>query len=81
MLEGWYCRSIANEAAAAEEEERMVEESKFKKEYKYLKRKFQNLVYVSKPNWICSLITDIKFSGKWSLSAGSTNSSKEASCH
>lgn len=48
MLEGWYCRSLANEAAAAEEEERMVEESKFKKEYKYLKRKFQNLVYVSK---------------------------------
>lgn len=47
MLEGWYCRSLANEAAAAEEEERMVEESKFKKEYKYLKRKFQNLVYVS----------------------------------
>lgn len=46
MLEGWYCRSLANEAAAAEEEERMVEESKFKKEYKYLKRKFQNLVYV-----------------------------------
>ncbi|XP_023021697.2 uncharacterized protein isoform X1 [Leptinotarsa decemlineata] len=45
MLEGWYCRSIANEAAAAEEEERAVEESKFKKEYKYLKRKFQNLVY------------------------------------
>lgn len=52
MLEGWYCRSIANEAAAAEEEERMVEESKFKKEYKYLKRKFQNLVYVSKKNLI-----------------------------
>ncbi|CAH1179436.1 unnamed protein product [Phaedon cochleariae] len=45
MLEGWYCRSIANEAAAAEEEERVMEESKFKKEYKYLKRKFQNLVY------------------------------------
>lgn len=48
MLEGWYCRSLANEAAAAQEEERMVEESKFKKEYKYLKRKLQNLVYVSK---------------------------------
>ncbi|XP_018567281.1 uncharacterized protein LOC108907925 [Anoplophora glabripennis] len=45
MLEGWYCRSLANEAAAAEEEERALEESKFKKEYKYLKRKFQNLVY------------------------------------
>lgn len=47
MLEGWYCRSLANEAMAAEEEERAQEESKFKKEYKYLKRKFQNLVYVS----------------------------------
>ncbi|XP_019871375.1 uncharacterized protein LOC109599786 [Aethina tumida] len=45
MLEGWYCRSLANEAMAAEEEERAQEESKFKKEYKYLKRKFQNLVY------------------------------------
>ncbi|XP_072397741.1 uncharacterized protein [Diabrotica undecimpunctata] len=45
MLEGWYCRSIADEAAAAEEEERILEESKFKKEYKYLKRKFQNLVF------------------------------------
>lgn len=45
MLEGWYCRSIANEQAAAEEEERAQEESKFKKEYKTLKRKFQNLIY------------------------------------
>ncbi|CAG9855744.1 unnamed protein product [Phyllotreta striolata] len=45
MLEGWYCRSIADETAAAEEEERALEESKFKKEYKYLKRKFQNLIY------------------------------------
>ncbi|XP_060519321.1 uncharacterized protein LOC132697745 [Cylas formicarius] len=45
MLDGWYCRSIANEAAAAEEEEQALEESKFKKEYKYLKRKFQNLIY------------------------------------
>ncbi|CAH1099166.1 unnamed protein product [Psylliodes chrysocephalus] len=45
MLEGWYCRSIADEAAAAEEEERVLEESKFKKEYKYLKRKFQHLIY------------------------------------
>ncbi|XP_056648587.1 INO80 complex subunit E isoform X2 [Diorhabda carinulata] len=45
MLEGWYSRSIADEAAAAEEEERVLEESKFKKEYKYLKRKFQNLIF------------------------------------
>lgn len=46
MLDGWYCRSIANEAAAAEEEKSAIEESKYKKEYKYLKRKFQNLVFV-----------------------------------
>lgn len=45
MLDGWYSRSIANEAAQAEEEEQALEESKFKKEYKYLKRKFQNLIY------------------------------------
>ncbi|XP_030745470.1 uncharacterized protein LOC115874456 [Sitophilus oryzae] len=45
MLDGWYCRSIANEAAQAEEEEQALEESKFKKEYKFLKRKFQNLIY------------------------------------
>lgn len=47
MLEGWYCRSIANETTAVQEERRQIEESKFKKEYKYLKRKFQNLVFVS----------------------------------
>lgn len=63
MLEGWYCRSLANEAAAAEEEERMVEESKFKKEYKYLKRKFQNLVYVRKFK-IPFLLLMCKFTGK-----------------
>ncbi|RZC42558.1 uncharacterized protein BDFB_005749 [Asbolus verrucosus] len=45
MLDGWYCRSMANAAALAEEEERSQEESKFKKEYKFLKRKFHNLVY------------------------------------
>lgn len=47
MLDGWYCRSIANEAAQAEEEEQALEESKFKKEYKTLKSRFQCLVYVS----------------------------------
>lgn len=48
MLDGWYCRSIANEAAQAEEEEEQaIEESKFKKEYKALKSRFQHLVYVS----------------------------------
>ncbi|XP_063905627.1 uncharacterized protein LOC135124484 [Zophobas morio] len=45
MLDGWYCRSMANAAALAEEEERAQEESKFKKEYRFLKRKFHNLVY------------------------------------
>lgn len=45
MLDGWYCRSIANEAAAAEEEERAAEESKLKKQYKFLKGKFKHLLY------------------------------------
>lgn len=48
MLDGWYCRSIASEAAAAEEEERAQEESKLKIEYKFLKGKLKNLLYVSK---------------------------------
>lgn len=47
MLDGWYCRSIANEAAAAEEEERAQEESKLKKQYKFLKGKLKHLLYVS----------------------------------
>lgn len=46
MLEGWYCRSIANEAAQAEEEERVQEESRLKKQYKFLKGKFKHLLYV-----------------------------------
>lgn len=45
MLDGWYCRSIANEAAAAEEEERVAEESRLKKQYKFLKSKFKHLLY------------------------------------
>ncbi|KAK4872475.1 hypothetical protein RN001_014504 [Aquatica leii] len=45
MLDGWYCRSMANEAAAAEEEEQANEESKCKKQYKFLKRKFKHLIY------------------------------------
>lgn len=49
MLDGWYCRSIANEAAQAEEEERAQEESRLKKQYKFLKGKFKHLLYVS--NW------------------------------
>lgn len=46
MLDGWYCRSIANEAAQAEEEERAQEESRLKKQYKFLKGKFKHLLYV-----------------------------------
>lgn len=46
MLDGWYCRSMANAAAAAEEEERAQEESKLKKEYRFLKRKLKHLIYV-----------------------------------
>jgi len=45
MLDGWYCRSMANAAAAAEEEEQANEESKCKKQYKFLKRKFKHLLY------------------------------------
>ncbi|XP_066260278.1 INO80 complex subunit E-like isoform X1 [Euwallacea similis] len=45
MLDGWYCRTMASEAAQAEEEEQALEESKFKKEYKALKTRFQFLVY------------------------------------
>ncbi|GJQ68537.1 hypothetical protein Trydic_g17106 [Trypoxylus dichotomus] len=45
MLEGWYCRSIASEAAAAEEEERLQEESKLKTQYKFLKGKLKHLLY------------------------------------
>ncbi|XP_022917965.1 INO80 complex subunit E isoform X2 [Onthophagus taurus] len=45
MLDGWYCRSIANEAAAAEEEERAQEESKHKAQYKFLKGKLKHLLY------------------------------------
>ncbi|XP_018326058.1 uncharacterized protein LOC108737604 isoform X2 [Agrilus planipennis] len=45
MLDGWYCRSIANEAAAAEEEQQAQEESKCKKEYKFLKKKLKTLLY------------------------------------
>lgn len=47
MLDGWYCRSMASAAVEAEEQERLQEESKLKKEYKFLKRKFKHLIYVS----------------------------------
>jgi len=45
MLDGWYCRSIANEQAAAEEQERVLEETKIKKQYKFLKCKLKHLLY------------------------------------
>ncbi|XP_017783577.1 PREDICTED: uncharacterized protein LOC108567549 [Nicrophorus vespilloides] len=45
MLDGWYCRSLANEQAAAEEQERVLEESKLKKQYKFLKGKLKHLLY------------------------------------
>lgn len=46
MLDGWYCRSMASAAVEAEEQERVQEESKLKKEYRFLKRKFKHLIYV-----------------------------------
>ncbi|XP_066259401.1 uncharacterized protein [Euwallacea similis] len=42
MYDGWYCRTIANEAARTEEQG--LEES-FKKKYKVLKTRFQFVVY------------------------------------
>lgn len=46
MLDGWYCRSMASATVEAEEQERAQEESKLKKEYRFLKRKFKHLIYV-----------------------------------
>ncbi|XP_050312429.1 INO80 complex subunit E isoform X2 [Anthonomus grandis grandis] len=45
MLDGWYSRSISNEGQTVDEEEQALEESKFKKEYKALKNRFQHLIY------------------------------------
>lgn len=70
MLEGWYCRTLANEQSSVNQDERMEgtievnedsgsEESQdvandnannsidFKSQYRYLKRKFKFLIYVS----------------------------------
>lgn len=50
MLEGWYCRSIANNNADAEEEddEESPEEEvpNYKDQYRNLKRKLKFLIYV-----------------------------------
>jgi len=50
MLEGWYCRSIANNNADAEEEddEDSPEEEvpNYKDQYRNLKRKLKFLIYV-----------------------------------
>lgn len=52
MLEGWYCRSIANNNADADEEdgEDSPEEEtlNYKDQYRNLKRKLKFLIYVRK---------------------------------
>lgn len=55
MLEGWYCRSIANNNADAEEEddEESPEEEvpNYKDQYRNLKRKLKFLIYVCKEHF------------------------------
>lgn len=49
MLEGWYCRSIANNSAELEEDEDESPEEEtpnYKDQYKNLKRKLKFLIYV-----------------------------------
>lgn len=51
MLEGWYCRSIANNSAEVEDEEEESAEEEvpnYKNQYRNLKRKLKFLIYVSK---------------------------------
>lgn len=54
MLEGWYCRSIANNNADAEgeDDEDSPEEEvpNYKNQYRNLKRKLKFLIYVCKYN-------------------------------
>lgn len=45
MLEGWYCRSMAN-ANNIEEEDEADDSIKYKTQYKNLKRKLKYLIYV-----------------------------------
>lgn len=50
MLEGWYCRSIANNNADAEDEDEDSPEEEvpnYKDQYRNLKRKLKYLIYVS----------------------------------
>lgn len=58
MLEGWYCRSIANNNADAEEEddEESPEEEvpNYKDQYRNLKRKLKFLIYVCKEHYSMS---------------------------
>lgn len=49
MLEGWYCRSIANNNADAEEDDEESPEEEvpnYKDQYRNLKRKLKFLIYV-----------------------------------
>lgn len=51
MLEGWYCRSIANNNADAEDDDDDSPEEEapnYKAQYRSLKRKLKFLIYVSK---------------------------------
>jgi hypothetical protein len=61
MLEGWYCRSIANNNADAEEEddEDSPEEEvpNYKDQYRNLKRKLKFLIYVCKE----ALASDVRY--------------------
>lgn len=58
MLEGWYCRSIANNNADAEEEddEESPEEEvpNYKDQYRNLKRKLKFLIYVCEEHCVIS---------------------------
>lgn len=50
MLEGWYCRSIANNNAEVEDDEEDSPEEEvpnYKDQYRNLKRKLKFLIYVS----------------------------------
>jgi len=53
MLEGWYCRSIANNNAEEEDDEESPEEEvpNYKDQYRNLKRKLKFLIYVCKEHF------------------------------
>lgn len=55
MLEEWYCRSIANNNADAEDDDDDSPEEdvpNYKDQYRNLKRKLKFLIYVCVPNFI-----------------------------